>query len=321
LIVAWSIISFTRCLDWRSDVSLWESAIAADPATGRLNLAEALWSARRYTEALSTLREEHDMTGSYQYSLFEGKYALLSGRYAEAIGFFQRSLVEGGEGKKELHIHLAEAYEKTGNEAPALEHYLKALEAESVDTFNRLAVVAEAGAKRMRTRMAPGLDILRAQAEKAPGNFTLQERVALAYHGAGLYEEAERFHGRALELNPSSWEAWYNLGLCRFKRHDYRGAGSSFDKALSLNRSNPEIINYQGACLLKLREYSDAQRCFLQALHTAPGYYPAAYNLGRLFFLRGDAAQARKYFATAQTLAAGNTAVIAGIRLYQNQLP
>jgi Flp pilus assembly protein TadD len=48
------------------------------------------------------------------------------------------------------------------------------------------------------------------------------------------------------------------------------------------------VLNLRGAILTKLGQYDEARDLFLSILTTDPDYFPAAFNLGEVDFLRGD---------------------------------
>ena len=55
-------------------------------------------------------------------------------------------------------------------------------------------------------------------------------------------------------------------------------------------------LNLRGAILTKLGEYDTARDLFRSVLATDPDFFPAAYNLGEVDFLRGDYAAALETF-------------------------
>lgn len=56
------------------------------------------------------------------------------------------------------------------------------------------------------------------------------------------------------------------------------------------------VLNLRGAILTKLGQHEEAAALFRSILATDPNYFPAAFNLGEVEFLRGDYAGALEVF-------------------------
>jgi tetratricopeptide (TPR) repeat protein len=320
IMILWSFIDFSRNRVWNNDLSLWESALSVNPDMPRVELANALWAKGRYEEALAHLKEEHNKSGTFRYSQFLGKYLSQSGRYEDAILLFKKALAEGGDASKEVHLELARAYEKAGFEMPALEHYLKAIEIKDANPIGRIDKMAKEGTDRVRARFMPKLNELRFRAFNEPMNFEAQSSLALFLHTLGMYNEAEAFYLNSLRLNPSSWVAWYNLGLTYMKRQQYAEAIKSFEKSLFINPQNKDALNNIGICYMAMRDYRQAAKYYTQALETDPNFFYAAFNLGRVYFITGDGEKSREYFSMAKVLAKGNADSLAMIEQYLQQM-
>lgn len=316
----WAGLVAARNAAWRSDVSLWESAVAVDPRTGRLHLAEALWQAGRHREAIAQLREAKRLgVGSYHPSFFEGRLALLEGRLDDAAAWLSRALQEGGDGNAELHEGLAQVQERRGALRAALEQHLRA--AETADGMTRRSGEAgRAGAERLRARLAPELEVIRRRAEAAPRDPAAQAELAVALHALGAWDEAERHYRAALDLGPPAWQLWYNLGLTLMKRERCEEAIAAFERALALPGPSPDVLNNLGGCQMRLRRYRDAERTYLAALERFPDYLFATFNLGRTYFVTGDRERALRYLSRARALAAGDAALQERIDQYLRQL-
>jgi len=51
----------------------------------------------------------------------------------------------------------------------------------------------------------------------------------------GEYELALTYLGRILQLQPDSYQAWNNIGVCYLRMGDYEAAQKCFDKSLEIN--------------------------------------------------------------------------------------
>jgi protein O-mannosyl-transferase len=320
VLVLWSGVDISRSLDWRSDMTLWSSAIAADADASRANLALTLWKEGRYDEALSQLREDRRRKGTHYASLYEGLLLMQNGMIDEAIKSFHRSLTEGGEAYREVRVNLAEAYEKKGDPSKALEQYLKALESKNIDVYGRYEKKAREGAERIRAQYAPLLQSRRKRAGERPGDPDAQTEAALTLHSLGYYDEAEQYYRVALDLDPGRWDVWYNLGLTYMRRKQSGEAVKAFEAALTLNPGTANILNNLGICFVQLKDFRRAEQSYRHALELEPGFFYAVFNLGRLYFLTGDAIRARELFDRARAMAEGDPALQGRVDQYLGQL-
>lgn len=320
VIVLWGAVDLNRTKDWKDDLSLWKSAVSVMPGITRIELANALWARGRYEEALANLKDEYDRDGTFQYSHFMGKYFFQAGRYEDAILFFRKAAAEGGDASKEIHLELAAAYEKLGAWAPALEHYLKGTEIREANPMGVSDRTAREGLERMRAHFMPQLSNLRLRAMKEPWNFDAQSGVALYYHTLGMYEEAEAFYLKSLELDPSNWQGWYNLGLARSKLQRYAPAIDSFERSLLANPGNKDALNNIGISYMALRDYKRAVEYYQKALKLDPNFFYAAFNLGRVYFVAGDGERSKKYFSMAKAMVSGNIELVAAVDRYLRQM-
>jgi Flp pilus assembly protein TadD, contains TPR repeats len=82
---------------------------------------------------------------------------------------------------------------------------------------------------------------------------------------------------RALELNPSSPEAYNGLGFVYDMRGEYEDAFRCINKALELRPSFPEAIYLKGYVYLDMKQYDEAYRSISKALEMKPNF-PKAHN-------------------------------------------
>ena len=59
-----------------------------------------------------------------------------------------------------------------------------------------------------------------------------------AYNIVGYLDQAIAEYRKALEINPSFFPAYYNLGVVYYRKQDYLQAKKNFLQALSLNPRN-----------------------------------------------------------------------------------
>lgn len=112
------------------------------------------------------------------------------------------------------------------------------------------------------------------------GQFGALHSLALTELQQRNYEAGVNLITAALGLNPSSVEAWANLGLALglLDRHDE--AVASFDQALALQPDFAEVSCSRAVALGKLGRHGDALAGFDRALAIRPHYVEALYNRG-----------------------------------------
>jgi tetratricopeptide (TPR) repeat protein len=77
------------------------------------------------------------------------------------------------------------------------------------------------------------------------------------------YSNARAKFEQAVQLAPSSPEAWNMLGYTRRKLGEYDSALQAYDKSLSLKPSYAEAIEYRGEAYLRLKRLDDAKQAYL----------------------------------------------------------
>jgi len=181
---------------------------------------------------------------------------------------------------------------------------------------------------------------------------------ALAHHGRGDLERAERGYQAALAEDPDRPDALYLLGLVAFQRGDPARAFGLMGKAVAVR---PDVADYQaglgevhrvlgrldqaeaccreaarllpdnsdhlcnlGAILVDRGKIDEAVDWFRRALTLRPDSVAAHNNLGNALLLRGDASAALDHFRTASRLDPGSAeahANLGAILMDRGELP
>jgi len=320
VLLLWSAVNITRSYDWRTEEALFRSSLGSYKGASGVNYALALWSNGRYEQALDVLRAEHARTGDYRYSQYQGKLLMMSGKIAEAIPLFERSLREGGDAWRRPHYDLALAYEQAGMHGPALAHFLKTVETRNADMFGSELRSAHEGIERVRSVYQAQLAEGRRRALEQPGGFAAQASYAYLLQTVGLYDEAVVFYRRAIDLDRGRWEPWYNMGLAYMRSRQYRDAIQAFQRSLGIKPDNKEALNNSGTCFAALADYGNAEQHFRKALTVDPVFEYAAYNLARLYFAEGKADEAKKMLGHLSRISPGNAEMQARLQQYRRML-
>jgi tetratricopeptide (TPR) repeat protein len=108
------------------------------------------------------------------------------------------------------------------------------------------------------------------------------------------------YYNNALNLNPKSEEAHYNLGQYYLEEEQYNKAIEQFSTVISINPNNKEAhfslgyIHYE-----KLKVYSEALKHFINAAKCDPKFFKAFYMVGLTYETIGDINNASKFYSRA----------------------
>jgi tetratricopeptide (TPR) repeat protein len=114
--------------------------------------------------------------------------------------------------------------------------------------------------------------------EKPKVKALLKQGVALS--NLGKDEEALKAFEKAIEINPTDPEAWYNKGVALGKLGKNEEALKAFEKAIEINPTDPEAWYNKGVTLSKLGKDEEALKAFEKAIEINPNYDKAWYNKG-----------------------------------------
>jgi Flp pilus assembly protein TadD len=117
----------------------------------------------------------------------------------------------------------------------------------------------------------------------------------------GRPEEARAAYAKALELDPSSASAHFNLAVAFVQAGDYREAEAHYRQALS-GRPTAETHNGLGYALARQGRTDDAIEEFQVAIDLDASYAPAYNNLAEGLASQGKLAEAERYYERSLTL-------------------
>lgn len=120
-------------------------------------------------------------------------------------------------------------------------------------------------------------------------------------------DEARRELEAALELDPNDAGAHQTLGMVLRQKGDLQAAGVEFAKSEAINKTKVDfqaatLATNSGAALLRRGEVARAIEKLQAALHLAPGFAPAHYQMGLALRAKGDKGQAAEEFQKAHQL-------------------
>lgn len=319
-ILIWGYIDVFRNKIWSSDITLWEAELSTNSAMYKREYAIALWNKGRYEEALGYFKEESYEKGSYEYSLYKGKYLFHLGKYDDAIKHYKRALAEGAGAIKETHLFIAQAYEKTGSDILAMKHYLRVFDTKSQDPLGEYEGMAREGIERIRERLAPELNKLRLEASNEPSALEAQLKLATFLYDIGMYKESQEYYLNSLRLNPSRWDIWYNSALVYMRLFENEKAIKSFKRVLELKPGDTNALRNIGMVYMTMQEYAQAAGYFKTILERDPEDLYAAFTLGKIYFSSGDKEESKKYFLKTKALSKGNDVFLKSTNIFLEEM-
>jgi len=113
-----------------------------------------------------------------------------------------------------------------------------------------------------------------------------------AYMAEGEYQKAADQYRHALELEPTSDDAYGGLASAYEKLNRPSEAEASFQRAIALRPNYWATYNWLGLFYMDHAKYSQASEMFSQVVALAPDSFTGYYNLGGVRILQGKYAEA-----------------------------
>ena len=95
-----------------------------------------------------------------------------------------------------------------------------------------------------------------------PKNFALLFNVALAYKNIGDLHAAINFYNKALEINPTSYQAWFNISHLYSIVAETKNALSAMKVCKKLKPHDRETNYFLSLCLMRTKEYDKGLKLF-----------------------------------------------------------
>lgn len=123
-----------------------------------------------------------------------------------------------------------------------------------------------------------------------------------ALQAQGKHAEALALFERAVQLAPSSFDAWFNRAYALDDLGDYEGAVAAWDRALRLDPNRAAAWSNMGIALLVLGRREEALAAYSRALTLDPDYPNAWSNMGTALGSLGRSEQALAAYDSALAL-------------------
>lgn len=280
-------------------IEVFQKAIELNPRYGLAytDLGAAYNRLGRYSDAEAALAKAVALSPDYPLAYFDSGMALTyQGRHAEAIPFYLKA-IEKKSDYKEAYNNLAASYSEIGKTEEAIKAYRKAL---SIDpNYPSAAQGLGTLLSQSSHHASEGIAKLKRAFEKSPNNAALAFKVGLAYFNEKNYDGAVEWYRKAIAVNDSYGDAWYNLGVVY--RESNRPAESipCFVRAVQINPNDASGYINLGASFLDVNKSDEAIPQLQRALQLDPQSAVADMNMGNALAAQKQYTQAIFYYEAA----------------------
>lgn len=145
--------------------------------------------------------------------------------------------------------------------------------------------------------------------EEFPKSIILYNILGATYSGLKQFESAIKSYKKAIDLNPSYAEAYYNMGIAFKNIDNYDSAINSYEKALEINPSYTAASFNLGNIYKSLDKLDSAIESYKHAINTNPKHFESHFNLGNLLFDKGDYPKAIESYLQAKKIRPESTEI------------
>lgn len=260
-------------------ITNYQKAIELEPrnVSTKFRLAGAYAKDRKWNDAVRVYREVHAIDSTLAEAYFqEGKILFKANLYREAVPPLRRFTSlrpDSFEGTFMLARSLVEV-----KDADAATYARRAIELDSssAETWRTyFYALVEAKDFQGADRAVQGL--------QARGGLEVGDYLKLGDLNNVLKreEEALSWYLKAIEVDSTNCEPYFNVGSLYMKRQDYATAAKMFDKKAQCDPRSLSAILNAGISYLTMKDYASARDRLMKVVELKPDYYN-----GRLWFAR-----------------------------------
>lgn len=124
-------------------------------------------------------------------------------------------------------------------------------------------------------------------------------KLAQIYDDKGLTDLAIEEYDKTLKINPNNYLAAYALGKIYYKSKDFRNAELNFYNSVKIKRDFVNGYFYLANTEFRLNKKENAKKYYKKVISLDPAMYHVYANLGKLYKLDSDYANALFYYQSA----------------------
>jgi hypothetical protein len=125
-----------------------------------------------------------------------------------------------------------------------------------------------------RNRLEDGVAGLESALKIFPNYYLALERLGLIYLTQQKFEKAVGVFGKAVEVNPRSFNGWYGLSCAYYALNKSDAAVEAAQKAVTLNSNSTDALLILGISLRQAKRYGEAEKPLKQADKITKGLNP-----------------------------------------------
>jgi tetratricopeptide (TPR) repeat protein len=232
-----------------------------------MGMVETYMAQKQPDEAMNLLRSESAKAPQRMDILLQmGTIAVRSGKFDEAIGYYQRvmdSLDKNAKGRGDMLMRIGDTYRRKGD-------------------------LQNAAANMQKAR------------EILPGNVMILTTLAMVLEQGGRWTEAQQVYQAAVKMDPNNGLSLNNLAfLIAEHGGDLDSALNMANKAKQIMPSLTEVSDTLGWIYLKKGMPDIAIESFRELVAKAPHQATYRYHLGMALWMKGDRPSALREFQSA----------------------
>ena len=272
-------VGLMKANDFASAGSMLEAALRHSPNDPNLLrlLGVSLTKRDKNTEAETTLTRVVRLLPNFALAHENLADALVQqGRLDEAAASL-RTAIRHNPASDSANRKLVEVLALTGRDGEADEVFRHSLQGDP----DRGAIV-EAMELNRSGETAKSEKILRGLLRRNPEHLDALRLMGVHCARKELYNDAEAFFRRAVDLAPDFWLAWINLGAALNEQQKFDQADAAYKRALELKPRSVFTLEKLGANSLFDGRHDDAIRWLDAALERDPAHFPSLLCLGHV---------------------------------------
>jgi superkiller protein 3 len=199
------------------------------------------------------------------------------GRPNQAVTLFEENLGEENHGVTQGYAQCLQELERY-EELPSA--YARLLEKDAAHVPALVNLVAAAARKNDLGLLGDSAEVL-LQAD--PGSRVALSGMLTVKIAEGQYESAFEYGGELLEVDPASYEGWFNFGLAAQRTGRVQAAEQAYQKAMDVDANRPEASTNLACMLFDRGDPDGALALFQRQLETGPVYSQVLWNCGLVY--------------------------------------
>ena len=301
LVVGLAVWTYQRNLVWANRVTLWSDVVKKSPNKARphFNLGSAYSKLNQLDKAIPLYRRALEIDPDLAQPHINLGEALERQNQIEEAAEHYRTALQIKPDLPEAHYNMGAILAKQGKTGEAIQFYQKALK---IRPHYASAYFGLANALVNEGRVEDGIRNYYLAIKFEPDNAEVHSNLGSAFLRLGDTEKAIHHFSAALQQDPNLVEAYNNLGIALMQEGKIEAAISQFQKALRVKPDFQMAENNLKRALAVQRDLETKISQIQELLKEYPDSVELRFELGNLYFQRGDPEKASQWYKSALDL-------------------